>query len=80
MDRNSADLTHPDNLNNGIVEVMRDVLLIGTKGIDGKVLLRNDYVFAGKREVLLMKKYEHYSVTYQKRPDNLYNLMTVAKR
>jgi len=72
--------TNVDKNDNGIVEVMRDILLMGTKGIDEKTLISDDYRLEGVRKTLLLKSYPGYTVCYKKRSDGLYDLMAVAKR
>ncbi|KKN29216.1 hypothetical protein LCGC14_0846690 [marine sediment metagenome] len=83
MDKNSAPLRGEDidKYDDGIIEVMRDVLLIGTKGIDGKVLLNNEYNIKGMKGNLFMREYPLYTVSYLKRrSDGLCDLLAVAKR
>lgn len=83
MDKNTAPLKREDTekYDDGIIEVMRDILLIGTKGIDGRVLLNNEYNIEGVKENLFMRKYPLYSVCYMRtKSTDLYDLFAVAKR
>lgn len=79
MDKNSAPLNkHMEEYDNGIIEVMRDVLLIGTNGIESKVLLSNEYVIEGCKDNLLIRNYLDYLVCYMRRRTD--DLMAIAKR
>ena len=63
MDKhNTVDI---DKLDNGIVEVIRQIILVGTGPVEKQVLLDNGFVLDGKDKRLAMKQMFRYSICYK---------------
>ena len=65
---------------NGIIQTLREVVLMGTEGIEEKVLLSNNYSIEPRHPNLAMKTYfSLYSVCYRKKGDK-WDLLVIARK
>lgn len=58
-----VDLSKYDN---GIIEVMKEILLVGTKSIDEFTLLDNDFDIGSKSPNLALRNFYNYSICYKR--------------
>lgn len=61
---NVVDLSKTDD---GIIEVMRELLILGTKGIEEWVLLDNNFNFVEESSDILTRYFRGYGIAYKRR-------------